>query len=605
MSKSIIISERDNIAAVVENGKAVEFFIHRGEILLGDIYQSRVENVLPSIDAAFVNVGSDKMGFLHASDITGKGALNEIVKPKQSMIVQVVKEPTGHKGPRVTTSISIPGRFLVLMPQEKGINVSKKISSSKERARLKSVVSVMKPPGVGIIIRTEAEGQSEEEIKEDLELLLESWNNVITAADTVTPPNLLHRDQDLLYKVIREACTEEIDEIVVDTPFAYHRAQQLLQSWNITHKVNLSAHKEKDSVLISHKIDREIKTALQTKVSLPCGGYLFIQTTEALTVIDVNSGKFVSSATQKETIKKTNLESVDEIARQLRLRNIGGMIIIDFIDMDNRVDQITVLEHLEMALEPDKSNPQIGQISDLGLVELTRHRQGQSLAEIFTKKCSACSGNGQIITEFNFVAPPAEAEMAAKMQKVKHFKPSGGRAQEMNIGKQKKPGFQQGQGRKNSFAKKIHVNPALNAANAQRSAKQNQEEKKPEKLNEETIKQHLQEGTNLPNLSHVVRVSSVPAETAKKKLGENYQADVFTILDEIEATGNQAQEAVKEPKPVERKIEQKQEIKAKTEAKPAAKPVVRTPRKPTGQAKRPTSVKKPIGVEKSPQKPTS
>ncbi|HSA06350.1 MAG TPA: Rne/Rng family ribonuclease [Candidatus Gastranaerophilales bacterium] len=542
MSKSIIISERDNIAAVVKDGKVIEFFIHRGEILLGDIFLAKVENVLPSIDAAFVNVGSDKMGFLHASDIIGKGALNEIVKPKQNLIVQVVKEPTGHKGPRVTTSITIPGRFLVLMPQEKGVNVSKKISSAKERARLKSIVSVMKTPGIGIIIRTEAENQSEAEIQEDLELLLESWHNVVTAADTVNPPSLLHRDQDLLYKVIREACTEDVSEIVVDTSFAYYRAQQLLQSWNISHPVNLSLHKGKDSILIAHNIDKEIRNALQTKINLPCGGYLYIQTTEALSVIDVNSGKFVSSATQAETIRKTNLEAVDEIARQLKLRNIGGMIIVDFIDMDNRVDQIMVLEQFELALEPDKSNPQIGQLSDLGLVELTRHRQGQSLAEIFSKKCSACSGTGMLLEEFNFVVPPQEAEMAVKQQKTKHFRQ--GAMPMKQSGQDFTKQFQNNPPNKpNAFLpKRIEASPSINAANAHKIIKNRPEELKPQEINNDSIKQHLQQNKYLPNISQVVKFSSVPSGAAKNNMGEDYQPDVFTLLDEIETTDTQAKQ---------------------------------------------------------------
>ena len=312
-------------------------------MLLGDIYLAAVENILPSIDAAFVNVGGDRMGFLHASDVAGKGALKDRLKPKQQLMVQVIKEPTGHKGPRVTTAISLPGRFLVFMPDEKGISVSRKIVSPKERNRLKSIVNLLKPAGVGVIIRTEAENQSESEIQEDLELLLEKWNNIITAADTVTPPNLLYRDQDLLYRVIREACTEDIKEIVLDTPFALHRTNQLIQSWNMSSDLNVNVHKGNDSILVAKGIDREIRQALQTKVNMPSGGYLFIQTTEALTVVDVNSGKFTSSATQSETIRKTNLEAVTEIARQLRLRNIGGMIIIDFIDMGNRVDQLAVL----------------------------------------------------------------------------------------------------------------------------------------------------------------------------------------------------------------------------------------------------------------------
>ena len=419
VEKKIIIAERDNIAAVLENGKVTDFFISRGEVILGDVYLATVDNILPSIDAAFVNVGFDKMGFLHAQDVMGKGSLKDKLSPKQKLIVQVVKEPTGHKGPRVTTEISLPGRFLVLMPNEPGISISKKIENSKERARLKSVVSLIKPVGVGVIIRTEAEGQSEADIQEDLEILLEKWNNIITAAETMTPPNLLYRDQDLLYRTIREACTEDVKEIVVDTAFAMQRVQNILQNWHMNKNVQVTLYKGTEPLLIATDIHKEIKAALNVKVNMPSGGYLFIQQTEALTVIDVNSGKFTSSSTQDETILKTNIEAVHEIARQLRLRNIGGMIIVDFIDMMSRADKLAMLEELEIALEPDKAKPQVGQISDLGLVELTRHRQGQSLSEIFTRKCPHCQGTGYFMNEFNFSTPTAEGEYRAKAAKMK------------------------------------------------------------------------------------------------------------------------------------------------------------------------------------------
>ena len=417
--KKIIIAERDNIAAVMENGKVTDFFISRGDVILGDVYLSTVDNILPSIDAAFVNVGTDKMGFLHAQDVMGKGSLKDKLSPKQKLIVQVVKEPTGHKGPRVTTEISLPGRFLVLMPNEPGINISKKIENSKERARLKAIVSLIKPVGVGVIIRTEAEGQTEADIQEDLEILLEKWNNIITSAETVTPPNLLYRDQDLLYRTIREACTEDVKEIVVDTAFALQRVQNILQNWHMNKNIQVTLYKGTEPLLIATDVHKEIKAALNVKVNMPSGGYLFIQTTEALTVIDVNSGKFTSSSTQDETILKTNIEAVHEIARQLRLRNIGGMIIIDFIDMLSRADKLAIMEELEIALEPDKAKPQVGQLSDLGLVELTRHRQGQSLSEIFTKKCPHCQGTGYFMNEFNFAAPTAEGEYRAKAAKMK------------------------------------------------------------------------------------------------------------------------------------------------------------------------------------------
>ena len=418
-AKKIVIAERDNIGALIEGDKVLDLYINRGEVLLGDVYLATVQNVLPSIDAAFVDVGVDKMGFLHAQDVMGKGALKDKLQPNQKLVVQVVKEPTGHKGPRVTTEISLPGRFLVLMPSEPGINVSRKIESSKERARLKSIVSLMKPVGIGVIIRTEAEGQSEADIQEDLEILLEKWNNIVTAAESLTPPNLIYRDQDLLYRVIREACSEDVTEIIVDTAFALNRVQSLLQNWHMNKNIQVSLYKGNEPLLIATNVHKEIKAALNMKVNMPSGGYLFIQQTEALTVIDVNSGKFVSSATQDETILKTNIEAVHEIARQLRLRNIGGMIIIDFIDMTSRVDKLAIMEELELAIEEDKAKPQVGQLSDLGLVEMTRHRQGQAISEIFAKKCPHCHGEGYILEDFKFASPTAEGEYRAKAAKMK------------------------------------------------------------------------------------------------------------------------------------------------------------------------------------------
>lgn len=511
MAKQIVISERDNLAAIVENGKVSEFFVHRGEILLNDVYLATVENILPSIDAAFVNVGSDKMGFLHASDVLGKGALKDKLKPKQKVIVQVVKEPTGHKGPRVTMALSLPGRFLVLIPEEKGINVSRKITSAKERARLKSIVSLLKPAGVGVIVRTEAENQSESEIQDDLETLLEKWSNVVNSADMVEPPSLLYRDQDLLYRVIREACSDNIDEIILDTSFAQHRASQILQAWNMGKNVKLSVHKDTNPILIATGIDKEIRAALQSKVNMPSGGYLYVQPTEALTVIDVNSGKFTSSATQAETIKKTNLEAVTEIARQLKLRNIGGMIIIDFIDMESRVDKMTVLEALEMAIETDKAKPTIGQISDLGLVELTRHRQGQSLYEIFTKTCPHCQGNGHLVLDLSFASSPQETEQSIKSAKNKILQ-----RQKTNNGNNQN---------KNRI---INTNPSK-AAKELTSSPATDEEFKIEKKD---IDNYFTQSEGLVQNAQNVKIQGVNPGIVKKHLTEDFAKDTFTILEE-------------------------------------------------------------------------
>lgn len=576
--RHIVISERDNIAALMEGSKVVEFFIHRGDMLLGDVYLASVENILPSIDAAFVNLGADRMGFLHASDVPGKGDLKERLKPKQHVVVQIMKEPTGHKGPRVSTALTFPGRFLVLMPEERGISVSRKILSPKERSRLKSIVSLLKPSGVGVIIRTEAEGQTEDEIKEDIETLLEKWKNIVTTVDTVSPPALIHRDQDLLYRVIREACTEDVTEITIDTPFGQHRVNQLIQTWNLGKNIKVAVHKGTDSLLVSKGIDKEIKQALQSKVNLPSGGYLYVQQTEALTVIDVNSGRFTSSQTQSETIRQTNLEAVDEIARQLRLRNIGGMVIVDFIDMDNRVDQLAILEAFEVALEPDKSKPQVGQLSDLGLVELTRHRQGQSLVEIFAKKCPACGGSGHVLEDLSFSPPSIDPDVRARMAKAKVLPRM---KQAMNASRQELANSQSTLKAKAQAAQQVAVkqqqqqkqqpqqDQRARQPQPQERSHQQQRKQPPEKpeehqqatvqpITEETIGETMYMRPDMardietltidklrktyinkkyfPELSKVVRYAGVPMHYAKEQFGEAVNVvDVFTVLAEMEA----------------------------------------------------------------------
>lgn len=392
--KSLIISERDKIAAIMENDKATEFFIHRGDLLLGDIYTSKVENIMPSIDAVFVNLGNNRMGFLHASDIPGQGSLYDRVQPNQKLLVQIVKEPTSNKGPRVNTSISLPGRFLVLTTENTNVSVSRKIVDYQERNRLKAMVSLLKPQGVGFVVRTEAEGKDEYDLEEDFKMLWDLWKEIADKHEVHRYPGLVYRDQDFIYRVIRDAYTSEIDEVVVDSSQGQIRTQQILKNWT-GKDVEILIHKE-GNILSARGVEKEILQALQTKVELPSGGYLFIQTTEAMTVIDVNSGRFTSSRTLRETVLKTNLEAAYEIGRQLKLRNIGGVIVVDFIDMDDRKDRITVLEAFENALMFDRAKPQIGQLSDLGLVELTRRRQGQSLQEIFGHSCSGCSGSGLV-----------------------------------------------------------------------------------------------------------------------------------------------------------------------------------------------------------------
>lgn len=576
MTKKIVISERDSIAAVMEDNKVSEFFITKGDVLLGDVYLSVVDNVLPSIEAAFVNVGMpDKMGFIHTDDIQGKGPLNEKVKPKQKLIVQVVKEPTGHKGPRVTTSLSLPGRFLVLLPDETGINVSRKIVSSKERARLKSIVSLLKPVGVGVIVRTEAENQSDAEIQEDMEMLLEKWNSIVTAADTSNPPCLLYRDQDLLYKVIREAASEDTDEIIVDTSFALHRTTQLLQHWNM--KVKVSMHKGNDPLLVAEGIHKEIMNALQTKVNLPLGGYLFIQQTEALTVIDVNSGKFTSSGSQAETILKTNLQAADEIARQLKLRNIGGMVIVDFIDMTAREDKLKLLEYFELALEQDKAKPQIGQLSDLGLVELTRHRQGQSISEIFTKKCDKCQGQGFVIEDLKFLSSLQTGEQRAKINKIKGpFAAQNNNNNNQNG--QKNNNFQKFNKNKNE-RKDFQKNKFQNNENRDNQNKQREQgELAPEV--QEVMDRILNEGELIKQEPEIQNIRTEALKAEVKEQEEQIKTEAQAPSAETEAKEASAETENKKPARVSRKAKKsikKEQLKENTVSETETKSETKEP----------------------------
>ena len=454
------------------------------------------------------------------------------------------------------------------MPNEVGVNVSKKITSAKERARLKSVVNLLKPVGVGVIVRTEAEGQTEAEIQEDLEILLEKWNNIITSAESLEPPSLLYRDQDLLYRVIRECCNEETQEIVVDTGFALNRVQNILQSWHMNKNINVTLYKGSEPLLVAMDIHKEIKAALSMKVNLPSGGYLFIQTTEALTVIDVNSGKFTNSATQDETILKTNIEAVHEIARQLRLRNIGGMIIIDFIDMTNRVDKLTMMEELEIAMEADKAKPQVGQLSDLGLVEMTRHRQGQAISEIFAKRCPHCQGNGYIMEDIKFASSTSEGEYRAKAAKLKL--PMGNK--------------------KNKFNKNNRNNEVQN--NEIKELPPVQEEKLEQVVNpsidaQEVVKEVQEEKENKKKNAKKQRFDRKGAsKKAKQELAEENLAQ--TVLTE----GAEIEPVISEQVKVEQPVEENSETKTSEVVDEKPKKTTRSKRPNRNTQKKPRTTKK-------------
>ena len=407
MSKQIIIAEQHRIAAVFSEDQIQELVVATGSHQVSDIYLGVVENVLPGIDAAFVNIGdAERNGFIHVSDLgplrlkKSSGSITELLAPQQKVLVQVMKEPTGTKGPRLTGNITLPGRYLVLMPYGRGVNLSRRIRSETERNRLKALAILIKPSGMGLLVRTEAEGMAEDAILEDLESLQKQWENVQQEASSTRPPALLNRDDDFIQRVLRDMYSGDVNRIVVDVHTGIKRVKQHLMNWSVgkaPQGVLIDHHRERIPILEYFRVNAAIREALRPRVDLPSGGYIVIEPTEALTVIDVNSGSFTRSATSRETVLWTNCESATEIARQLRLRNIAGVIIVDFIDMDSRRDQLQVLEHFNKVLKADKARPQIAQLSELGLVELTRKRQGQNIYELFGRPCPTCSGLGHLV----------------------------------------------------------------------------------------------------------------------------------------------------------------------------------------------------------------
>ncbi len=409
MSQQIVIAEQARIAALLTDDRVDELIVAQGQYQIGDIFLGTVENVLPGIDAAFIDIGeSDKNGFIHVSDLgplrLKKGVLGitELLEPKQKVLVQVMKEPTGSKGPRLTGNISIPGKYLILQPYGQGVNISRKINTETERSRLRALGVLIKPPSTGLLFRTESEKIKEELLIEDLENLNQQWENILKVSETSNPPNLIKRDEDFSIKILRDYIKSSTNKIIIDNNLSVEKAKDFLTHNEsnvdlVFHDNTLSEH-----ILDKYQIKKTIQKALQPRVDLPSGGYIIIEPTEALTVIDVNSGSFTRSANSRQTVLWTNCEAALEISRQMKLRNIGGVIIIDFIDMESRRDQFQLLEHFTTAIKDDSARPQIAQLTELGLVELTRKRQGQNIYELFGKKCSACNGLGHVENLFNY-----------------------------------------------------------------------------------------------------------------------------------------------------------------------------------------------------------
>ena len=431
MSQQIVIAEQARIAALLTDDRVDELIVAQGQYQIGDIFLGTVENVLPGIDAAFIDIGeSEKNGFIHVSDLgplrLKKNVLGitELLEPKQKVLVQVMKEPTGNKGPRLTGNISIPGKYLIFQPYGQGVNISRKINTETERSRLRALGVLIKPPSTGLLFRTEAENIKEELIIEDLENLIQKWEEILKFSENSNPPNLINRDDDFCLKILRDHVKSATKKIIIDNKLSIEKAKDFLQSNESNVELGFHDNDLNEHILEKYEIKKTIQKSLQPRVELPSGGYIIIEPTEALTVIDVNSGSFTRSANSRQTVLWTNCEAALEISRQMKLRNIGGVIVVDFIDMESRRDQFQLLEHFTSAIKDDSARPQIAQLTELGLVELTRRRQGQNIYELFGEKCSACNGLGHVENLLNYQLYHLETKnIGGKLNKSNNTKP--------------------------------------------------------------------------------------------------------------------------------------------------------------------------------------
>lgn len=426
------ITDKETRVALIENGQVVEFHVERkGERgIVGNIYKGRVIKVLPGMQAAFVDIGLPRAAFLYVGDIhremqdfhfiadeeehrnTGDAAedvhddgdrhfaelrpIEDLISEGEEILVQISKEPLGSKGARVTSHISLPGRHLVFMPTVDHVGISRRIENEQARQRLREIIETVKPPGCGVIVRTVSEKESAEKLEADLSFLQGTWSRIVDKEKSAPAPFLIYEDLDLCLRAVRDLFTETVDRLVADSQEHRLRILEFMDTFMPSLKPSVELYDGDEPIFDYFGIELELNKALGRKVWLKSGGYINIDFTEALVAIDVNTGRFVGKRNLQETILKTNLEAVKEIAYQLRLRNIGGIIIVDFIDMDRAPDREKITNSLQEALRRDKQKTNILKISELGLVQMTRKRTRESLTRTLCEPCPYCEGKGFI-----------------------------------------------------------------------------------------------------------------------------------------------------------------------------------------------------------------
>lgn len=398
--KSIIanvIDPEEARVAIMEGGHLVELFAERmwDRQRAGEIYKARVDNILPGMNAAFVNLGEGRNAFLYLDD-----AKNVEVKPNGEVIVQVVKVARKGKGPRVTAKISLPGRYVVLIPGSREVGVSRRIYDADEKERLKDLARQLAPSDFGVIVRTAASGVDEEALKEEIEELVELWTEITNLAAKMPTPSLLYRDAGLLGRVLRDELDGNVSQIVVDDPKEYEQISDYVSRYaHDQGRPTVELYTRNVPIFEYYGIEKEISAALERKLWLPSGGFLVIDQTEAMTVIDVNTGKYVGTSDLRHTIIDTNVEAAREIAKQLRLRAIGGIVIVDFIDMDYAEDKQRLLDYLGDLFKGDRNKAKVYGVTKLGLVEITRKRSRPDLKSYMTRPCPFCATTGWVLKE--------------------------------------------------------------------------------------------------------------------------------------------------------------------------------------------------------------
>ncbi|WP_276352819.1 Rne/Rng family ribonuclease [Cohnella caldifontis] len=393
--------------ALLEDGRLAELSVEKTEAasLVGNLYKGRVVNVLPGMQAAFVDIGLSRNAFLYVDDALhhhlekqpkDKPSISELLSPGDELIVQVMKEPLGGKGARVTTHYSLPGRWLVYMPDADYVGISKKIEAEAERTRLRALAEEIRGPEEGIILRTNAEGMSREAILSDLQSLRRTWEEALKRGEAVRAPAELHRDSGLVQRMVRDIVTPDTEELIFDDEARLEEGRAYLRAAAPELVGRVRLHRDSVPLFERFGIKEQIDRAFHPRVRLASGGYLVWDQTEALTVIDVNTGKYTGSVDLEETVFRTNLEAAEEIARLLRLRDVGGIIIVDFIDMEKEEHRTLVEQKLEATMKRDRTKCQVVGWTRLGLLEITRKKARESVSSFFWETCPTCKGRGKI-----------------------------------------------------------------------------------------------------------------------------------------------------------------------------------------------------------------